>query len=135
MATQSTSRPTFRRKLFSVWSTITIVSLIVSAASFMALKVITSIGNTQFIAILLALAALLVATRIRWMPVVGSVLSGFFLVVLVFFLHFVVLLLTHPQYAISPYEVPVIVVILASLAVSFVTGIVAAVRNYQKPRA
>lgn len=129
MAT-STSNERFARKHLSALSKITMATMLISALCLVALKIITGIGNTQTIAVILAVAALLIVTRVRWLPLVGSLISGFLLFVLLFMLHFVVEVLTHPQYAMKPIEVPVIVILLVSLAVSLVTGIVATVKNY-----
>lgn len=130
MATSTTSHRFTHRRL-SVWSKLTIISTLVSALCFVALKIITSIGSTPVIAGILAVAALLIATRVRWVPLLSSLLSGLFLFVLLFSLHFVVELLEHPQYAMSPLEVPVIVILLAHLAFSFIVGVVATIQNYR----
>jgi len=114
-------------------STIALLALLGSGICFLALRIITNIGSgSPVIAAILVLSAVLIATGIRWMPLLGSLLSGFFLIVLLFFLHFVVLLLTHPQYAVNQFEVPVIVLLLTCLGVGFVAGIGATVQNYRR---
>lgn len=130
MDTPTTSQK-ITRKYLPTLSKVTMVTTLVSALCFVSLKIITGIGTTQIIAGILVVVALLIATRIRWMPLISGLLSGFFLFILLFSLHFVTELLTHPQNAMSPLEVPVIVILLVSLALSLIVGIAATVQNYR----
>jgi hypothetical protein len=130
MDTPTTSQK-ITRKYLPTLSKVTMVTTLVSALCFVSLKIITGIGTTQIIAGILVVVALLIVTRIRWVPLISGLLSGFFLFILLFSLHFVTELLTHPQSAMSPLEVPVIVILLVSLALSLIIGIAATVQNYR----
>lgn len=130
MDTPTTSQK-ITRKYLPTLSKVTMVTTLVSALCFVSLKIITSIGTTQIIAGILAVVALLIATRIRWVPLISGLLSGFFLFILLFSLHFVINLLAHPQNAMSPVEVPIIVILLVSLALSLIVGIAATIQSYR----
>lgn len=134
----SIRRLLFSRQPTSAFSKIVIVTLLVIAVFLTALAVFVARNTSLLIpATIIFLIAALVATGIRWTPLLGSIICGFMLYVFVFQSSFPLYHLAHPRDAYNPswlaYIVFVgIVILFWCMLITIGAGIAAVIQNYRQ---
>lgn len=133
------------RRPLSVFSKTSIVTLTIISSFWVVLAIIVpgNIGLLVNAAVILGLAGL-IATGIRWIPVIGSLLCGLFLYAFVTVASFPLYHLAHPKDAYGPSSNPwlaflfftVIVILFWCMLMTVTTGVAAVLQNYtqREPR-
>jgi plastocyanin len=134
----SKGRHLFSRQPLSGFSKIVIVTLLVITVFWTALALLVARNTSLLVAaVIVFLIAALVATGIRWAPLLGSLICSFTLYVFVFQSSFPLYHLAHPRDAYNPwwlaYTVFVgILILFWCMLMSIGAGIAAVIQNYRQ---
>jgi plastocyanin len=135
MQTKTNKRHFFSRQSLNTFSKIAVATFFGMAIVCGLMSFYATLDQVIFMSSMMLLAALLILTRIRWMPLIACFITGLFLYVCLFKEPLPLYYLVHPRDAFSPSSLSFAVFItdvlfLWGLIVAFLSSTAALVQNY-----